>query len=73
MQNTKFKTGLLLFLLVAVIIGFVYVVYFLGDKEIKEGTLVKENYPIEKSIADNTEYETALYEIKGDFPYYISR
>lgn len=73
MQNTKFKTGLLLFLLVAVIIGFVYVVYFLGDKEIKEGTLVKENYPIEKSIADNTECETALYEIRGNFPYYISR
>ncbi len=73
MQNTKLRTGILLFLLVTVIIGFVYIVYFLGDKEIKEGTLVRENTAIEKNIADNAEYETALYEIEENFPYYVSR
>ena len=73
MQNTKLRTGILLFLLVTVIIGFVYIVYFLGDKEIKEGTLVREDPAIEKNIADNTEYETALFEIEENFPYYVSR
>lgn len=43
MTKSKLRIGLLLCLLVAVIVGFVYVLYYWGTDEVRDGTLVKEN------------------------------
>lgn len=49
MAKVRIQIGLLLILLVLVIVGFVYAIYYTQEDETKEGTLVEYSLPEEEA------------------------
>lgn len=45
MAKTRIRMGLLLLVLMLVIVGFVYVLYYMQEDEAREGTLVEYRLP----------------------------
>ena len=49
MEKVRIQIGLLLILLVMIIVGFVYAVFYTREEETKDGTLVEYSIPNERA------------------------